>query len=1245
VTLVDLGSPSMHALWASTTSNNVSLQSEKVYVQVDQGGPQLTRMAFAQMPDQKWVTVETGSEAPNFSYTVIPGHPFQFDFEFTNPDLVENVRVYMDGQEGDPIPALREGGLFRAIVPTTHDALGGIYVDYDVKKTQRIYDGSLPSMEQIRAAFPPKMRDFEVLSTTPYKLTNGVYSGSVTLSFPQLNNKKMSITMTIDPESNYKPSAEEQALAELSGVPSVQKSFDVTETDTSFTIAMSGYMPRDLLGAELQALDGTRAMASAKQGDWGHTAEYFMEIKGDVDGVKDHVSGIKEQYEGYKGYAEKINKIMYNVEASGMDCIEEMPTTAKLAGKALAAVVIGEVAKTALGAWTGAMALTGPGAVVAGVATSVAGDKIDNYVDQQIDAVGSGYNQCDDNPDKKKKKGRKLADPKWIYDPSGYVYEAVKSNPLEGVTATVQYLDTISGIWKVWNAKEYDQINPQLTDEAGKYGWDVPPGKWKVVWQKDGYERGTSAELDVPPPHTEVNEGLVSRAAPQVTTVTGVTYEGGSYVDLTFSKYLKVLNLGADAVVVTDVGNRVWEGTAQFIGLEESASEAGVMLSRTVRFTPKQRLTEGGAYEVELGKSYYTSYAGTAILEEETGPHRFAVVELDTTGPAVEAAKVESGGRIIRITFNEPIQITADAARFQIGGMAADIVSSAVAVSKRDGSVTRELLLTISEPLLAQSSLTLLDGAVKDREGNGSVARSVSLASDLNADLSSLMVDKGTLSPVFDPAKVDYYLQLPSGTKELTLTAHASNSNSSLKIGSNVVISGIPKTVPIPGDGIIHVTVELDGGALVKTYRIRVSFGDGGGDPSGSSGPSGPVPAVKDPLNLGETAIMKKMTASNGGVALVVDILKDAVTKALKDGKKSKELYVEVKEPLDELILQVPAEAIHELKNAEAVLIVKTQLMYVELNAASIPTSGLAEGSTIRLVISKAEEQLVKAAAEAARRQSDALKLLTDVVFLRMEAVKGDQVVPMSLSKTNLLKGKFPELNGKSVELYRYDADSAAWIFVPSQKNADDKGLEFTINAPGPYAVMSFTNQFGDTAGHWAEQDIDWMTRRLLVNGMSPTEFRPQGSVTRAEFAAMLVRALGIRVNGGSQDDPFMDVHQDAWYREVVLAAAANGLVNGLEAGRFAPDETITREQMAVMISRAFTFIGLGSKSSTHTIGLDDFADSSTIQGWAKADVELVLREGLMQGMSSDAFEPGGITTRAQAVIVIGRLLKRQDKE
>ena len=113
----------------------------------------------------------------------------------------------------------------------------------------------------------------------------------------------------------------------------------------------------------------------------------------------------------------------------------------------------------------------------------------------------------------------------WAIDPSGYVYEAVPSNRLEGVTATAywiapDYIDE-NGVGDetkavLWDASEYEQFNPLITDYEGKYAWDVPEGLWQVVFEKDGYETLKTDWLPVPPPQTEVNVGMVSYDAPEI---------------------------------------------------------------------------------------------------------------------------------------------------------------------------------------------------------------------------------------------------------------------------------------------------------------------------------------------------------------------------------------------------------------------------------------------------------------------------------------------------------------------------------------------------------------------------------------------------------------------------------------------------------------------------------------------------------------------------------------------------------
>ena len=111
---------------------------------------------------------------------------------------------------------------------------------------------------------------------------------------------------------------------------------------------------------------------------------------------------------------------------------------------------------------------------------------------------------------------------KWVVDPSGYVYDAETHQRLEGVTVTAYGVedDKSESFWTKppvtspetpWDASEYNQSNPLLTNEDGKYSWDVPEGWWRVKYEKEGYITAWSDWLPVPPPQTEVNVGLQSQ--------------------------------------------------------------------------------------------------------------------------------------------------------------------------------------------------------------------------------------------------------------------------------------------------------------------------------------------------------------------------------------------------------------------------------------------------------------------------------------------------------------------------------------------------------------------------------------------------------------------------------------------------------------------------------------------------------------------------------------------------------------
>jgi large repetitive protein len=818
VVLPDLGDPSTHALYAEATASSVKLRSTTVYPEYNTTSPKLLEMAMAQAPDGKWVYLQVEKGITRLPYTVIPGNPFQFELKFDRPDDVENVYVYLGGQKGEAVKAVRDGNIYRAVTPTGLDALGGIYVSFDEKPVPFIPDTDIPTLEEIRQSMPANMRDFEVVATTPFELTNGKYSGQVKFKFPQLDDAMMTVTLSIKPNVNYQPSAEEIKLAEKSGLPMLNSSISETETESTFTTVQEGYVPMDLLFPnglpnEQTPLAIGKTLAGGKYG-WGAVGHLTTEATMEFTDVLKTGNDIRKSFNDQNDFASRINKIMYKVQM-GFDCLAEVPTTVNEAGKALVAVVGGEFSKVALGAWAGAMGLTGAPGVAAAAAVYVAEQKIDAYVDSKIDAISSGYNECREDD----KKRRKVAEPKWIYDPSGYVYEAVPENRLEGVKATVLYLDPETNTWIVWDAGPYEQINPQSTNGEGKYGWDVPPGKWKVVWEKEGYETQTSAELDVPPPHTEVNAGLISRAAPQVEKVTGVLSASGSYVDVIFTKYLQVADLPISALTIVGPDGKNIAGTAKFVGAVDNPQPTSPKLTRTVRFEVEGALDVSKEYQLKVNPSFFQSYADVWMKEEYI--RNFTVMEEDVTGPIAVAAS--ANGMLLTLEFNESLSSVADVEKFLVNGLDGMVTSAVTDIDNR-----KLLYLSLNQEIAAGESIeiTALAGAMKDENGNASVEFKLPVSNQSasnHALLAGLTADLGALSPSFDPNVFSYTVEVANSATHLQITANAADANASIFIDGMEVASGVAKSVLIPASGEISITVTAEDGTTTRAYSIKVN--------------------------------------------------------------------------------------------------------------------------------------------------------------------------------------------------------------------------------------------------------------------------------------------------------------------------------------------------------------------------------------------------------------------------------------
>ena len=202
-----------------------------------------------------------------------------------------------------------------------------------------------------------------------------------------------------------------------------------------------------------------------------------------------------------------------------------------------------------------------------------------------------------------------------VMDPSGYVYEGVSSNRLEGVTATAYYKEMVEDMYGdlheniiKWDASEYAQENPLFTDGFGMYAWDVPSGLWQVKFEKEGYETTYSDWLPVPPPQLDVNIAMKQNRQPVVKTARA--YEDA--VEVEFDKYMITELLTTENITVMQNGKAV-DGSVELLNEEVSYEGESETFASKIRFNAAQPFTEN---EVTLMvNNRVKSYAGVRMQD------------------------------------------------------------------------------------------------------------------------------------------------------------------------------------------------------------------------------------------------------------------------------------------------------------------------------------------------------------------------------------------------------------------------------------------------------------------------------------------------------------------------------------------------------------------------------------------------------------------------------------------------------
>ncbi|MFD0715477.1 S-layer homology domain-containing protein [Paenibacillus sp. GCM10027626] len=217
-----------------------------------------------------------------------------------------------------------------------------------------------------------------------------------------------------------------------------------------------------------------------------------------------------------------------------------------------------------------------------------------------------------------------------------------------------------------------------------------------------------------------------------------------------------------------------------------------------------------------------------------------------------------------------------------------------------------------------------------------------------------------------------------------------------------------------------------------------------------------------------------------------------------------------------------------------------------------------------------------------------------------------------------------------------YISDSGELEYLQGTISEDGHTISVNVYRPGKYAVLEYNKSYVDLpVSHWAHRAVKELSAKHIVNGVSSTKFAPELKVTRAEFAALLTRLLGL---AAQHKAGFADVEPAAWYAEAIAAAAEAGIIRGVSDSAFAPDRPVTREEMATMLVRAYSV----KHGETGVDAAEPaFKDQKLISAWAAESVSAAYRLGLVKGNEAKLFHPQNFATRAEADQMIYNLLKK----
>jgi len=530
------------------------------------------------------------------------------------------------------------------------------------------------------------------------------------------------------------------------------------------------------------------------------------------------------------------------------------------------------------------------------------------------------------------------------------------------------------------------------------------------------------------------------------------------------------------------------------------------------------------------------------------------------------------------------------------------------------------------------------------------------IALDIVTSLASIHLDEASIKQL-EAAGTDLYFRIVpvrNLKEQQTFQTNAVNiGTTKLLLANNqtVKVQGIPRGIETNYSGIntyiriplseltdkIPVQSSVARDAFLDSLRIYVEHSDGD-------------IVVYSPLRIGYTAKgepeFAEFQIDKFSIFQMIQIADKKSDDSQHSGNPIVVSTAPVPVPADTRSTELTGEKLKELQDQDGVIKVETDLGTIKLNSGNVSLDKIQKlfgqehmnpkDIVIRVGLTTADQSCIEGFKLAAKREQ--VQPVGQPVKFYIEASYKNQT--RSVSSQGWGEYTLPVPEGMKITTGVLYKDGEIY-HQPTYVNIENGRYYARINSleSGVFGLIWNPEEFQDVERHWSKQDVNVMGSRLVANGTSDTVYEPQRAITRAEFTAMMVRALGI-VNYDERSVSFSDVPAHVWYEREMEVAIENGLIAGYPDDTFRPNNSITRQEAMTIVSRAMKITKLVSTRSEEQYLelLQSFTDSKSIAKWAEKDVKMNLSAGIIVGRN-ERLAPNENITRAEAAAAVRRLL------